>query len=197
MRPRQFTDDELYAAAREVILEHGPSVSAQRIADALGVSAAALYKRVGTKHELIRRALVGADVPELADTLLREPDDRPVRDQLLELAQEIDSFFARVMPAMQMLKAGGFCPHDVFDGEQEPPPIRTVRALQRWFETLAGQGRVACPVSEPIAVAFLGALQARHAVRSFLPSYPDGGPDYLEVVVDTFLHAVTPKEQQP
>jgi len=196
MRPRQFTDSELYEAAREVILAHGPSVSAKRIAEALGVSAAALFKRVGTKHELIRRALVGVDLPPFIKSLEQGPDDRPVREQLLERAHEVDTFFTRAMPAIAMLKAAGFCPADVFKDQAVPPPIRTLRALAAWFEALRTQGRVTFADSEAIAVAFLGALQARHAVRSFLPSYPTGGENYLETLVDTVLHGIAPKESE-
>lgn len=196
MRPRQFTDSELFEAARQVILAHGPSVSAKRIADELGVSAAALFKRVGTKQELIRRALVGVGMPGFILELERGPDDRPVREQLLERAQQIDGFFAKAMPAISMLKAGGICPSDVFKEMDEPPPIRAVRALRSWFEALRSQGRVTFEDSEAIALAFLGSLQARHAVRSFLPSYPTGGEHYLEVLVDTTLHGIASKESE-
>lgn len=197
MRPRQFTDAELYATARELILEHGPSIPAQRIADALGVSAAALFKRVGTKHELVRRALIGSDRPDICDVLPRAPDERPIRVQLLEIATQIDDFLAELIPTMTMLKAGGICSEEVFEGEDVPPPIRTVRALQAWLETSREQGRVAFADSEPIAVAFLGAIQARHSIRAFLAAYPDGGPNYIEVLVDTLLAALAPKESQP
>ncbi len=196
MRPRQFTDAELFAAAREVILEHGPSVSAKRIAEELGVSAAALFKRVGTKHELIRRALVGVNLPDFVSHLEQGPDDRPVREQLLERAQEIDTFFTKAMPAIAMLKAGGFCPSEVFSDMEVPPPIRALRAMTSWFETLRTQGRVTITDSETIAMAFLGALQAPHAVRSFLPSYPNAGASYLSTLVETTLHGIAPQESE-
>jgi len=196
MRPRQFTDSELFAAAREVILAHGPSVSAKRIAEALGVSAAALFKRVGTKHELIRRALIGVNVPGFIIGLERGPDERPVREQLLERAREIDGFFVKAMPAITMLKAAGFCPSEVFKDQEVPPPIRAIAALRSWFETLREQGRVTFDDSEAIAVAFLGALQARHALRSFLSDYPSGGPNYLEILVDTTLQGIAPKRSE-
>ena len=194
MRPRQFTDAELFAAAREVILAHGPAVSARRIAEELGVSAAALFKRVGTKHELIRRALVGENVPDFVAHLEEGPDERPVHEQLLERAEEINAFFVKAMPAIAMLKAGGFCPSVVFADLEVPPPIRALRALTSWFEALRTQGRVTITDPETIAMAFLGALQAPHAVRSFLPSYPDGGPSYLSTLVQTTLHGIAPQQ---
>lgn len=196
MRPRQFTDAELFAAAREVILAHGPSVSAKRIAEELGVSAAALFKRVGTKQELIRRALVGVNVPDFVLHLEQGPDDRPVHEQLLERAQEIDAFFTKAMPAIAMLKAGGFCPSEVFADLDFPPPIRALRAMTSWFETLRAQGRVTTTNSEATAMAFLGSLQAPHAVRSFLPSYPNGGSSYLSSLVANTLHGIAPQSSE-
>lgn len=196
MRPRQFTDTELFAAAREVILAHGPSVSAKRIAEELGVSAAALFKRVGTKHELIRRALMGASIPDFVLNLEQGPDDRPVHEQLLERARELDAFFTKAMPAIGMLKAAGFCPSEVFSDMEVPPPIRALRAMTSWFETLRTQGRVTTTNSEAIAMAFMAALQAPHAMRSFLPSYPDGGQPYLSTLVETTLHGIAPQKSE-
>ncbi len=192
MRPRQFTDKELIAAARAMFLEHGPSVSGARIASELGISSAALFKRVGTKQELLRRALIGGDVPPFLPILENTPpDDRPVAEQLLEHDARIDAFFAKAMPAIAMLKAAGLCPHDVFSDQATPPPVRAVQALTKWFETLVEQGRVTVESPQALAIAILGSLQARYAIRSFLgDAYPDGGPNYTRLLVDTLLRGI-------
>lgn len=192
MRPRQFTDEELIDAARALFLEHGPSVSGARIASALGISSAALFKRIGTKQELLRRALMGGDVPPFLPILEQQPPDaRPVAEQLLEHVDRIDAFFAKAMPAIAMMKAAGLCPHDVFSDQETPPPVRTLRALTRWFETLVEQDRVTVENPEGLAIAIVGALQARHALRSFLgEAYPDGGPQYTQTLVHTLLRGI-------
>ena len=63
MRPRSFTDDELLDTARRVFLEHGAGASTEQIAQQLGVSQAALFKRIGTKQELMVRSLMPRSMP--------------------------------------------------------------------------------------------------------------------------------------
>lgn len=200
MRPRQFTDEQLLETAREVILKHGPGVPAATIAKALGVSSAALFKRVGTKSELVRRALLGGDDPA-ADYIARleaGPSAEPVPGQLLDVVRDIDRFFERLMPALAMLKSSGFCPGGVFEGEENPPPVRAVQGLARWFTLLneTGRARISNPVG--IAVALFGSLQARHMMRAVIGDrYPDGGPDYLETIVHTIWAGIAPKPAPP
>ncbi len=197
MRPRQFTDADLFATARQLVLEHGPGVSAARIAEAMGVSQAALFKRVGTKRELLRRAMAAAEEPEFLALLEAGPDDRPVRTQLLEYALKIDAFFEARMPVFAMCKAAGLGPEDLFDPNGDPPPVRAVRALAAMFRTLQEQGRADVANPEAVGVAFLGSLQARHAMRAFMGcSYPDGGPDYVETLVSTICKGIEPSEEK-
>ncbi len=195
MRPRQFTDSDLYATARALVLEHGPAVSAARIAEAMGISQAALCKRVGTKRELLRRAM-WAEVPDFLPPLEAGPDEREVRVQLLEHATKIDAFYAERMPVFAMCKAAGLGPQDVFEPEVEPPPLRSLRALTSLFRTLHESGRAHVPNPEAVAIAFLGSIQARHAMRAFMGgSYPDGGPDYVETLVTTIWKGIAPSEE--
>ena len=57
-RPRTVSDDVILEAARAVFLEQGPGASTQSIADRLSVSQAALFKRFGTKRDLMIAALM-------------------------------------------------------------------------------------------------------------------------------------------
>jgi AcrR family transcriptional regulator len=193
MRPRQFTDEQLCAAARRCILEHGPAVPIATIAAELGVSAAALFHRVGSKAELIRRALDLDERLEWIQQVERGPDERPVRDQLIGLAQTVDAFFRRMMPTFVMLRASGMCSADLFESPDELPPVRAVRAFTRWFAALHDDGRIHAPRPGAVAVALLGALQARHALRHAVgESFPDGEPDYLETLVSVFVEGLQP-----
>lgn len=197
MRPRQFTDEQLLETARRCFLQHGPNVSTSTIASELGVSPAALFKRVGTKDALLRRALSDGMYPAWHDLATAGPDERPIPDQLRELAHSIDDFFRRLLPRLSVMKAAGLCPKDIFDQFDEPPPVVGHRALTGWFARLAEHGRARVPRPEATALAFLGSLQARHALRHAIgETYPDGGPFYLDVLVETFWAGIapTPKE---
>lgn len=196
MRPRQFTDQELFETARRLFLEHGPSLPTSRIAEELGVSQGALFKRVGTKQELLRRALFGGTpLPAWIGIVEAGPDERPLREQMIELAQRIDRFFHEVMPAIATLKAAGVRPTDIFDPDDDPPPIKAHRAISGWFARLVEAGRIEVDDCDALAVAFLGALQAPHALRHIIGrQYPDGGPNYAEVLVDTLLTGIAPED---
>ena len=190
MRPRQFTDQELLETARRCFLEHGPNVSTATIAAELGVSPPALFRRVKTKEELLRRALAHPVYPPWIQHLEQGPDDRPVADQLLELATEMDAFFNKMAPAMATLRASGVCIEEMFANFEEPPPIRAVKALRAWFEAAAADDLDLD--LQAMALAFIGAMQARHMSRHLLgDAFPDGGPNYLQTIVAVFACALT------
>ncbi|MEZ6127616.1 MAG: TetR/AcrR family transcriptional regulator [Planctomycetaceae bacterium] len=56
-RPRTISDDQILQTARDCFLEHGPSVATDVIAERLGVSSQALFKRFHSKHELMLAAI--------------------------------------------------------------------------------------------------------------------------------------------
>ena len=176
--------------ARRCFLEHGPNVSTATIAAELGVSPPALFRRVKTKEELLRRALTLPVYPPWIERLDRGPDDRPIAEQLRELLQEMDAFFNTMAPALATLRASGVCAAEMFANFEEPPPVRAVKALMAWFEAAAAPG-VQLDL-QATAIAFMGTMQARHMSRHLLgDAYPDGGPQYLETIVTIFARALT------
>ena len=105
-RPRQVSDVQILEAARACFLEHGASVSTTVIAKRLGVSQAALFKRFGTKEDLLVAALrPGPEmVRELLDWLAEGPDERPIPEQLLDLGVRVRSFFGRLLCRIRWMK---------------------------------------------------------------------------------------------
>jgi len=74
----------------------------------------------------------------------------------------------------------------------ETPPARAQRAIAGWFRSLEGQGRARMRGPESLALALLSALEARHIMRFGLGlDYPDGGPGYVEYVVDLICGAIS------
>ena len=51
-RPRLIEDDAILAAAREVFLARGAAATTQDVAERVGLSQAAIFKRFATKQEL-------------------------------------------------------------------------------------------------------------------------------------------------
>jgi AcrR family transcriptional regulator len=195
MRPRSFTDEELLDAARRVFLEHGPGASTSLIAQELGVSQPALFRRVRTKQELMLRSLMPRELPWVAE-LERGPDARPVPVQLAELSRKIDAFMIEQMPCISVLSAAGIRPGTIVKTEADAeswPGRRAHEAMVGWFTTLADQGRIVAPSPRAVAVAFAASQQVPHFMKHALgPLAPDIGDDYRERVVELFWRGIAP-----
>jgi AcrR family transcriptional regulator len=185
MRPRQFSDDELLQTARRCFLEHGPGVSTGVIAEELGVSQAALFKRFKTKQALMMEALAPDEEPSWIAEVEAGPDERPVPEQLREVIERIDAFLAQMLPAIAVLRAAGLGPADVLGHREVPPPVLAHRTLSGWFRRLHELGRARIPHPQSTAMMFLGALHARHMLGHMLGSHaPKLEPDFLQNLVD-------------
>ena len=168
-RPRQVSDAQIIEAARACFLEHGASVSTTVIAEQLGVSQAALFKRFGTKEELLVAALRPG--PEQLEALLAwidaGPAAGPIRPQLVDLVQRLRDRFAEFLPAMAVLRAAGLQRPETCGGEEprrELPPVRLQRALTAWLTRAQATGTVTIADPGAMAYAFLGAVH----LQSFL-----------------------------
>lgn len=193
MRPRQFSDLELLATARRCFLEHGPGVSTGLIAEELGVSQAALFKRFKTKQALMMEALAPGDRPPWIDEVEAGPDERPVPVQLREVVERIDSYLSQMLPCIAVLRAAGLGPADVLRDREVPPPVLAHRTLTGWFHRLHEQGRARIPQPQATAMAFLGALHARHMLGHVLGSHaPVLEPDFPQTLVDLLWSGIAP-----
>ncbi|MCH9683008.1 MAG: TetR/AcrR family transcriptional regulator [Deltaproteobacteria bacterium] len=193
MRPRQFSDEELHATARQCFLEHGPGVSTSVIAAQLGVSQAALFKRCGTKQALLIEALRPPARPPWIEIVDGGPDERPVPEQLREVVEGIDQFFQKMMPALSVLHAAGLQRSDILCDGEVPPPTLSHRTLTQWFQRLHAQGRARISHPQSTAMAFLGAIHARHMLRHMLGEHgPKTEPEFLDNLVDVFWTGISP-----
>lgn len=196
-RPRQVSDEDILDAARETFLAEGPSASTSRIAELVGLSQASLFKRFGTKHNLMIRALLPNDGPPAFVSLLAGgPDERPIPDQLQRIAKGTLAFFKTLVPAMAVLKSAGLDPKDLFARWETPPPVLAVRALERWFREAADRGRIHCPDPEATAISFLGMMQVRafwtHVAGKRFSAQPDD--QYVAAVIDQLWRGLAPDE---
>ena len=160
-RPRQFTDDEILDVAQGCILEHGPSVSTTMIAERLGISQAALFKRFGTKENLIVAALsrpMGKN--PVADVLAEGPTDDPIPDQLVALGVGIMTMMRRLVPCMAMLHAAAI-DTKAHLGQDHAPPKQARKLITAWFQRGMDQGRIRPMDPHIMAVGFIGMLKAR------------------------------------
>lgn len=161
MRPRQFTDEDILDATQACILELGPSVSTTVIADRVGMSQAAIFKRFGTKEKLVLAALCRPMERHPISQLLGEgPTEEPIRDQMINMGEAILAVMRHVVPCMAMLHAAGINPAEHLRHE-DSPPIKGRKMLTQWFRLAIEQGRVRTFNPHVMAVAFIGMLKAR------------------------------------
>ncbi len=161
-RPTQFSDEEILHAARACFIEHGPGVSTTVIAKRVGMSQAALFKRFGSKMQLMVRAMQPEGEP-LWETVRAMPiDDRPMADQLLDLATTVARWFERLIPQMMVLKASGMdLLEEMGKGPGDPPPVKGLLAMADYMRRAHEAGLLHAPDPTALAMQFMGAIHVR------------------------------------
>jgi AcrR family transcriptional regulator len=195
-RPRQITDEQILSTARSCFLEHGPGVSTAVIAERLGVSPPALFKRFHSKAELMLAALLPpADPTELA-AVEAGPDARPIPVQLRELAGLYLQLLRNTVPCIMALQASGMDPDHILSRYAEPPPVKARDALIGWLERAQAQGRAAPRDTGAVAGTILGALHHRVFFNRLLGDRAPDMPDalYVEKLIEALWSGIAPEE---
>ena len=168
------------------------------IAEQIGLSQAALFKRFGTKEQLIVRSLQQPMQPNpIASILEKGPTDAPITDQLNEIGITTIVILRRVIPCLTMLHAAGVKTNESIPLDARPA-IQSRRLLTAWFQTAAAQGRIQTSDPHALAVAFLGMLHARPFREVIMGDTELSCTDveYIQEVVDTMWTGIAPKETQ-
>ena len=192
-RPRRVSDDEIFSAVRRAVVEQGPSVSLDVVADSLGVTAPALFRRFGNRKDLLIRALRPEEHPAFLDGLDAGPDARPIPTQLVELVSQIAAYFDNALPCMSALRESGIDFESVDATFEEPPPLRIVRALGGWLQRACKSRRLRIEDPTAAATAVMGAVQAPIFLRHILKSTePFDGPAYARGLARLLLRGIAP-----
>ncbi len=194
-RPRRYTDAEIIAATQRCVLAHGPAVSTTVIADEVGMSQAAIFKRFGTKDRLIVAALCQA--PEklpIIDKLREGPSEAPIPEQLVELGTELLTLFRHLVPCLAMLAASGIDPR--FLSRPNSAPVLGRKAWTAWLQAVQDQGRARSFDAAAVAVAFIGMLQARPFRELIIGDMglQCSDAEYVQEVVDVLWAGLGPPE---
>ncbi len=182
-RPRQFTDEQILDVARDVFLREGAQVSTQKIADELGISQPALFKRFGNKETLLLRALLPQQIPAVINAIGEGPDPRPIPDQLVEIGTRTLALLRDLIPRIQVLKSAGIEPVEHLGHRGEPPPLRHRRLTTEWLRKAHVAGRVSDHDFAAVAALLLGALHARIFMDMHAPGLTDTKSD------EEYVHA--------
>ena len=192
-RPKEVTDEQIVVAARRCFLERGAGVSAVGIARELGVTHTTIFNRFGSKEALMIAALgPPKEVPWVA-ALEAGPDDRSIREQLVEHGKVVSAYFEDLQAGLAVLHAAGITREKVFRARKgEPPPAQAVRALTAWLRRAQSRGRLANCDVETLATTILGALHnwafiARVSGQSMAPA---AGNRHVERFIDLLWNGI-------
>ena len=189
MRPKKISDQTILDTVRQCIVEQGGTVSTQYIAEQLGVSQATLFKRFGSKSNLLQMAILSTShvdrVSDMMKSLEAGPTEEPVREQLERLCLRLLKFFDSVLPSFASLHASGLTFEEPIP--ENAPPIRARKALTQWVAALQTTGRMRATVHpESIALTIIGAMQHRplrvHLIRDTELKQSD--EEYVSSIVD-------------
>ncbi len=188
-RPQKVSDEDILTTARELLVEN-PNVATTVIAKALGVSQAALFKRFGTKQELIFRALAPPALPPFLPMFAAGPSlTEPIDDQIKRLLLSLQGFLAGMLPRLMTLKACGLNPMSMLGKYDVAPPVLALRAMASWLDKAVEQGQLKPHDSAGMAFILLGSIQSRtmltHLLGDQLP--PMDVETYAAQIVDTVL----------
>ena len=158
MRPQTVSTEEILKVAREVFLERGTSVSVQVIADRVGISQPALFKRFGNKEKLLQSAFKNSPTPEWLKMVEAGVTDEPIEDQLFRITRALVDFFEMLHPIIRMMKSSGISHFDMLKTGKEPVPNKSIRLLSNWFEECNSKGLIPKTDYRMAASALIGII---------------------------------------
>jgi AcrR family transcriptional regulator len=198
-RPRQITDEQILATMRSSVLQHGPAVSLDLVAEQLNVTSPALIKRFGTRRALMIAALRPPDDNAFLKRMAQGPDDRPLQLQLEEVITSFSEVASEAMPCMFALRESGIPFSEVFPSDEEPPALRALRAMTKWLRLMSDRGLADGSTLETAATALVGAITTR-AVTSHLTRTPwpaKAQREYARQLAQLFSRALAPDHRKP
>jgi len=192
VRPRQASDEAILLAARACFLEHGPKVSVAQIAAEVGLSGPALFKRFGSKQELMISALV--PTPEMFPDLT-PPDHGSLAPQVRHMAEQVMGAIQVIGPCIAVLRSAGIdhkaMIKDRFEG---PPPA--FRKVTGWFAALEDHPEVKRHRVKDFGLTFLSNIHG-YVIWGFIMNELLELPpvdDYLDQVVHLTVAGLTTAE---
>ena len=191
-RGRQVTDDELLEAAREVFLEHGPSASVDLVAEKVGITGPAIFRRMGSKQNLMVRALTYGFGASFVGVLQSGPRaEIPVREQLGEIVRVLRQDIEALLPCLTTLRAAGMEPDAIAACFEEAPPARAQREMAAWIRRGQAMGLLREQDADAAAISCMGAVHMRVFFGRIMGLQLPGADEHVEHVSEFLERALT------
>ena len=194
VRPRTISDDQILQTALQCFLDHGPSVSMDTIAEQLNVSSQALFKRFGTKQELLLASVAPCEPAPWLPLVEAGPDDRPLEEQLAEILGELADFFVDIARRVSVLRFSGVEPKELMNRFDEPPPLVEIRTLAGWLQRSVDQGLIRLTDGSAMAMLMLTSMHGPAMLTDMLGQHPTGHSrdEYVTFMVETLMQGLRP-----
>ena len=194
-RPRTISDAQILQTARDCFFEHGPSVATDVIAERLGVSPQALFKRFHSKHDLMIAAVAPTGQAPWIPMVEAGPDDRALPEQLTDILMELAEFFVDISRRMSVLRWSGMDPKKILERYDEAPPLVDIRVLSGWLERAADRGLIREIDFRATAMMMLTSMHGPAMLTDMLGQHPTGHSriEYVSFMVDMLLQGMVPR----
>ncbi len=159
MRPQKVSNEEILCVTRQILLEKGVHCSVQVIADELGLSQPAIFKRFKTKRNLIIEAFRPPTNIPLWNAFKKEPDERPFNEQLFDLLKDIGIFFETIAPVINFIQETDITHQELMDHLDVPIPVITQRYFAAWITKCYDKGLIRKTNFNLVAMNILGSIQ--------------------------------------
>lgn len=189
-RIRKITDQQILEAAQAVFLEQGFGASTLEIAKRAGISEGSIFKRFSTKDNLFACAMEMSGISSWVSFLEAIVGQGDLKDNLKLIGIKGVDFFRANLPKMMMVMSKGI-PISALMNTGFAPPVRTLKALTRFFEKEIALGRMQADSAQTLAMIFLGSVMEYTFLSQSSMKLPEA-QDYVDFVVDTFWKSIEP-----
>ncbi len=186
MRPQKVTDEEILAVARKVFIEQGCNTAVESIAKELGLSQPAIFKRFGTKRNLLIESIrLPKDLPwrHVVEVL---PDDRSFKEQLNEVAGAMSAFLTDIIPIMKVVFTSDITPKELMHDASCPLPLLAITCLTEWLERCHKKGLIRKTNYRIAAMSLMGIFQLEKMAALFEENFEldeDQHQEFLDEVI--------------
>ena len=193
-RPVSISEDAILDAARRVFLKHGYQAGTAQVAHEAGVSAGSLFKHFKTKQALFLAAMaVESQEQEWEARLMQSVGTGNIHRTLEHVGLQMLRRLQVLMPCIMMVNASGVTFTRAGQCENDPPPLRLIRLLTRYFRAEIKAGRLVMAAPGIYAHTFVGAI-SHYVFCEQVFNYRSGPPAaYVRTVVETILKATLKK----
>ncbi|MCK6502151.1 TetR/AcrR family transcriptional regulator C-terminal domain-containing protein [Myxococcota bacterium] len=153
------------------------------IADRVGITAPAVFRRVGSKQQLMVQALTTGFGQSFVEVLRAGPHvDSPVGEQVAEIVGMLRQDIEALLPCLSTLRAAGLEVADLAAAFDEAPPALAQRELAAWIRRGQALGLFREQDADAAAISCMGAVHMRVFFTRILGLQLPGADEHVDHV---------------